>query len=101
VEESCAQTVWRRRLLAGKRHEDVEDELSRITTLTIWMALALFDDPERGGEVMSTLNNRQGLWAGNVFSRLKKGAHEGDAGDLRRLIRETQNLAGFLATLKS
>jgi hypothetical protein len=101
IEESCAQIVWRRRLRAGKRHEDIEDELSRVTTVNQWMALALFDDSERGGDVMSTLNKRQGPWAGDLFSRLKKAAHEGDTGDLKGLIKETQHLTGFVASLNS
>jgi hypothetical protein len=101
VEESCAQIVWRRWLRAGKRHEDIEDELSRVTTVNQWMSLALFHDSERGGDVMSTLNRRQGPWAGDVFSRLKKGAHEGDTGDLKGLIKETQHLTGFVASLNS
>ncbi len=50
---------------------------------------------------MSTLNRRQGPWAGDVFSRLKKGAHEGDTGDLKGLIKETQHLTGFVASLNS
>ena len=101
VEESCAQIVWRRRLRAGNRHQDIEDELSHVTTVNQWMALALFDDSERGGDVMSTLNKRQGPWAGDLFSRLKKGAHEGDTGDLKGLIKETQHLTGFVASLNS
>jgi len=99
LEESCAQLVWRRRLRAGQRHEAIEEELSRVTTVNQWMALALFNDSERGGDVMSTLNKRQGPWAGDLFSRLKKGAHEGDAGDLKGLIKEAKHLTGFVATL--
>ena len=101
VEESCAQIVWRRRLRAGRPHEDIEDELTRVTTVNQWMALALFDDPERGGDVMSTLNKRQGPWAGDLFSRLKKGAHEGDTGDLKALIKDTKHLTSFVGTLPS
>ena len=50
---------------------------------------------------MSTLNKRQGPWAGALFSRLKKGVHEGDTGDLKVLIKETQFLTGFVASLTS
>ena len=65
------------------------------------MALALFGDSERGGDVMSTLNKRQGPWAGDLFIRLKKGAYEGDTGDLKELIKDTQYLTGFVASLNS
>jgi hypothetical protein len=62
----------------------------------MWMAFALFDDPERGGEVMTTINSQLGRSAGDAFARLKRGAHEADTGDPRDLIRKTEQLSRFV-----
>jgi energy-coupling factor transporter ATP-binding protein EcfA2 len=97
LEESCAQVIWRRRLAAGKRHDEVEKEIEGLSTVTMWMALVLFDEIERGGEVMKRLNERLGPAAGNTFARLKKGAHEPDSGDLKLLVNYTEKLTQFVA----
>jgi energy-coupling factor transporter ATP-binding protein EcfA2 len=96
LEEACAQRVWTHRLAKGQRHEEIEREIQRVTTVTMWMAIALFDDPERGGDVMGALNNHLGRPAGDAFLRLKRGVHEADTGDLKDLIRKTEQITHFV-----
>ena len=63
------------------------------------MSLALFDDAERGGEVMARLNRSFGSWAGDVFKQCKDGAHQEVAGDLKMMIRDAEKLAGKIMEL--
>ncbi|MDP3719486.1 MAG: hypothetical protein Q8T13_17120 [Acidobacteriota bacterium] len=59
---------------------------------TTLAALALFDDRDRGGDVMARLN-KMGSWAGDAFKGCKEGAHQEFAGDIQLLIRDTEKLA--------
>ena len=62
------------------------------------MALALFDDEKRTGDVLSTLN-KVGAWAADVFRACKEGAHEKFTGDLESLIDDTRRLAAHVRSL--
>ena len=85
--------------MAGRLHGEVEEELRDAGKLTPLAALAFFDDKDRGGDVMKRLNQFGG-WAGDVFKQCKDGAHDGVAGDLRRLIDDTERLAGKILELR-
>ena len=83
----------RRRMLAdGRSHTDVEESLAKAGTLNTLAALALFDDRDRGGDVMARLN-RIGGWAGVAFKDCEEGAHQEFTGDIQLLIRDTEKLA--------
>ena len=62
-------------------------------------ALALFNDKEKGSDVMSRLN-RFGSWAGDVFKQCRDGAHGEVAGDLKLIIRDAEKLAGKVLELQ-
>ncbi|MGH9390957.1 MAG: hypothetical protein ACRD1Z_15175, partial [Vicinamibacteria bacterium] len=51
LEAACVKVVRRRRLERGEPHDDVEALLRTHTKLVPRLALALHDDPERGGDV--------------------------------------------------
>ncbi len=53
IEAACMEVVRRRRLGRGEAHTEVEVLLAVPGTLTRIAALALFDDPGRGGDVMA------------------------------------------------
>jgi len=91
IEAACTEVVRRRRLGRGERHAAVEELLLGLTTKQR-AALALFDDPGRARDVYTGLN-RFGRWAGDVFRAVNEGAHQGYAGDLSNLIRDTDGLA--------
>jgi ABC-type Mn2+/Zn2+ transport system ATPase subunit len=92
LEATFINVVRRRRLAAGRLHSEVEEELNDAGKLTPLAALALFDDKNRGGDVMKRLN-QFGPWAGDVFKQSKDGVHEAVAGDLKLMIEDTERLA--------
>jgi recombinational DNA repair ATPase RecF len=99
LEASMTSAIRRRLLNAGRPHADVEDELKEVTTVTSLAALALFDDAEKGGDVMKKLN-QIGSWAGDVFRQCKEGTHKAAEGDLNLMINDAEKLARKLAELK-
>lgn len=92
LEAACQEKVRTRRLAAGARHADVERALADAHTLYQVAALALFDDPDRGGEVMPRLH-QYGPWAVNAFKAAKDGTHAGYPGDLKALVTDAGRLA--------
>ena len=99
LETALASAVRRRRLGRGERHREVELTIDSATSLNSLAALALFDDSNRGGEVMRTINNKFGRQAGDVFVGVKKGAHHGFRGDCSDLVRQVRRLARQLEAL--
>jgi hypothetical protein len=99
LEASFISLIRRRRLVAGRLHAEVEEELKDAGKLTPLAALALFDDKDKGGDVMKRLN-QFGPWAGDVFKQAKEGVHEAVAGDLKSMINDTEKLAGKIVELK-
>lgn len=93
MEAACADTVRRRRLGRGEPHDAVEATLMGQSTFLQRLALALFDDPDRSGEVMAHLNNKFGSWAGDAVKTANKGSHELTPGDLKDLVHQSRRLA--------
>lgn len=97
LEAACVETVRRRRLGRGDRHDEVESALSDARTLMHWAALAFFDDVRRTGEVFQRAN-RFGRWAGDALRACKEGAHAPGA-DLPSLVEHTARLARAIEEL--
>lgn len=95
VEAGCKEAVRRRRLMRGERHAEVEELLDKHDRLTAVVALALFDDAERAGEVFRKLNDF-GRWAGDALKACNEGAHEGHGGELLPLVNDVEKLARWL-----
>ncbi len=98
LEAAMTRCVRRRRLGRGTPHAEVAAALAGAQGLVALAALALFDDPERGGEVYRSLNNRFGAQATDAFRACNEGAHGGYDGPLHQLIRDTRSLARGLAS---
>jgi len=98
LEASFITVLRRRRLAAGRLHGEVEEELKKAGKLTPLAALALFDDREKGSDVMKRLN-KFGSWAGDVFMQCKEGAHNEVEGNLQLIIRDTERLAAKILEL--
>lgn len=92
LEAACQEAVRARRLAAGARHADVERALIDAHTLNQVAALALFDNPDRGDQVIPRLR-RYGPWAVDAFRAARSGTHAGYQGDLRSLVSATGRLA--------
>jgi hypothetical protein len=86
-------------LAAGRRHADVEADIEGCRTTTQKAALALFDDSDRGGDVLKRLN-LFGRWAGDVFQELKEGAHTASTGNLELMARDAERLTRELLNLR-
>ena len=63
IESACYEIIRARRLSRGDSHVSVEDAITEPTTLVSRLALAIFDDAGRGGEVYTWLNRNAGSWA--------------------------------------
>jgi len=74
LEAACIEAVRRRRLGRGDTHVEVETALGAANTLNQKAALAFFDDPARGGEVLARCNmvTRGGA---DAFQQSQKGTH--------------------------
>jgi len=98
VEAACADAVRRRRLKAGAMHQDIEASLDDAETLRQCLALAMFDDATKAGEVGRKLEN---WWKGAdaVARALNEGAHGDYEGSLESLTRGAECLADHVGKL--
>jgi energy-coupling factor transporter ATP-binding protein EcfA2 len=97
LEAGAIEAVRRRRIGRGERHAEVEQLLGGITRLTVFAAVALFDDENRHGDVYARLQSEYGSRALSAFKRANVGAHQPAEGDLRDLVRDSAVLARGLA----
>ena len=99
VEAACVDAVRRRRLKAGAMHHEIEALLDGADSLRKRLALALFDDVTKAGDVGRSLSNR---WSGSdaVARALNEGAHGEYDGGLERLTRDAERLAARLGELQ-
>jgi hypothetical protein len=58
LEAACTEVVRRRRIGRGEPHAEVDAELERVNSTLGYLALALFDDRNRAGDVYAALNRR-------------------------------------------
>lgn len=93
LEAACTLVVRRRRLARGEAHADIDAALDGATTLYRHMALALFDDAGRSGDVLGTVNNRFGRDAADAMKAANAGVHETVPVDLRAIERLARALA--------
>ena len=93
VESACYEIVRARRLGRGDSHATVEEAISEPTTLVSRLALAIFDDAGKGGEVYAWLNKNIGSWAYDTVQTCNKGAHPGgSAFDAAGLVSDARKL---------
>jgi len=97
VEAVCFEIVRRRRLSRGDPHQAVEDTLTATHRLVPRLALAIFDDPERAGDVYTWLNNHVGVWATDLVKALNTGSHH-TMGSPRAVLERASDLVGKLRT---
>jgi hypothetical protein len=100
LEAVAVEVVRRRRLQRGEPHEDVEALLNAQTKLIPRLALVLYDDAERGGDVYSGVNNRFGKWQGDTVRACNEGAHKGlPSGDAFGFVKNVEQLVKGLQEL--
>ncbi|MGI5179496.1 AAA family ATPase [Dactylosporangium sp. CA-152071] len=97
LEYACQRVVWRVRTARGERHASIEETLQHAQKTTTLFALALFDDPDRGGDVLRHLRNAYGGWAVNAYDLSRKAVHGNHpVPDLPGFVRDTRRLAEAL-----
>lgn len=99
VEAAAIDCVRRRRLKRGQPHAEVEDLLVSTTKLYPRVSLALFDDPDRSGDVLGHVHNKYGKAAADALAWCNKGAHAGGSGDLLQRVDDLAKLARAIAAL--
>jgi recombinational DNA repair ATPase RecF/uncharacterized Zn finger protein (UPF0148 family) len=100
LEAVCIDVVRRRRLTRGDSHQSVEELFETHRKLMPRLALALFDDAEKTGEVYKSLKNRVGPWQVDTVKLCNEGAHKGFPGDdPLSFVRNVEKLAGELVKL--
>ena len=92
LEAACVTVIRTRRLRAGASHDDLDALLAEHVKLYPLMALALFDDAVRVGDVLARLKKLADRGP-EVFKACNAGAHESFDGDLDGLVYDTERLA--------
>jgi hypothetical protein len=80
------------------RHGDVEKVIAGANKLSKSFALAMFDDVDRGGEVLTKLKNWNPRFA-DTYQACNRGAHSAHVGDPVDLVNDTRALVNKLGTL--
>jgi hypothetical protein len=97
MEAACVEVVRSRDLSAGVAHSVVERTLDDAShSLQDMVAVALFGNASRAGEVPGRLRVLAGQGCVNAFWAAKKGVHDPQHGDLKLLIDDTDRLARAL-----
>lgn len=91
IEAACIEVIRRRRIGVGEPHADVERVLEANTSLNARMALALWNDPRRGGEVAGRVRT-WGEGIADAWGISNRGTHAGYGGDLAELVRNARTL---------
>ncbi|MEE3922113.1 hypothetical protein V2I01_38920 [Micromonospora sp. BRA006-A] len=81
---------------AARRHRG--GRRGRVPRLTTTVALALFDDAGRGGDVLGYLGRRHGSRAVNAYKACKEGVHGAYLSGLPELVSDVRHLADALRT---
>ena len=95
---ACTDAFRRRRIGRGEPHAGTDELLIEARTLMQKLALALFDDAGRAGEVLARINRTDRGWA-DAVRWANRGAHgSGDAAiDLLPMVIATERLAQWLS----
>ncbi|MFJ8582243.1 AAA family ATPase [Micromonospora sp. NPDC093277] len=97
IEAACHRIVWRRRVARGVPHDDIEAAIVAATRrLTTTVALAMFDDAGRGGDVLGHLGRRHGQRAVGAYQACREGVHGTYLADLPGLVADARHLAKAL-----
>lgn len=75
LEAACIEAIRRRRLAKGEQHDRVEALLEDNPKLLPRLALAMYDDAGRAGDVLKGVGNKFGKWMPDVVQACNKGAH--------------------------
>jgi hypothetical protein len=98
VEAAAANMVRRRAVEAGTSLDAADEQLDEARTLRETLALALFGEAGRQGEVATEVRKRYGTHAASLVSELNRGSH-GQALDPQTLKRLPDSTRDFIQQL--
>ncbi len=96
LEAACVSAFLRRRLGKGERHLDVQEQVGRCDKLLQKVALVLFDDPQRAGDVLARFNADNRRQDADLLQACNKGSHFGVQGAGIEFVRRAESLANEL-----
>ena len=98
MEAACADAFRRRRIGRGEPHAGTDEVLNDARTLMPKLALVLFDDATRTGEVLARINGADRGWA-DAVRWANRGAHgpADAAADLPPMVSATERLVRWLS----
>jgi len=101
IEAACLESGRRRLLRIGMGLHECEEKWADAPRLLPRIAIALYGDADRAGDVYGTLNNKFGPWAADTARACNEMAHSGapEGSDLKELINSAESLAKELAAL--
>ena len=100
LEAAATEVVRRRRIGRGEAHAAVAGTLEGASTLLTKLALALFDDGGRAGDVMTSVRNRWGTRAADAVGMANRGSHEGVPQEAwAGLVGDTERVAASIRAL--
>jgi hypothetical protein len=99
IDAACSEAVRRRRLARGQRHSDIEEMLAACSGTKSFVSLALFDEPDRAGDVLPRLD-KQSKAFGDAYRMCNEGAHGVEVGARVGFIRQVEQLARWLQAQK-
>ena len=76
LEAASTEVVRRRRIGRGEAHAAVEETLTGARTLLQKLALAVFDNIDRAGDVLPHINAKWGREAGDAVAWSNRGSHD-------------------------
>ncbi len=99
IEAACLESGRRRLLGIGMGLDECEEKWADAVRLLPRIAIALYGDADRAGDVYGTLNNKFGRWAADTARACNEMAHSGapEGTDLKGLINSAESLAKELA----
>ncbi len=99
IETACIATIRRRRIGNGEPHASVDRALESAKGTNTLMAMALHDDPDKGNEVLTRLNNKLGRATTDAYQAIRSGAHGTWTGAYGELIRHAESIARYVESL--
>ena len=99
MEAACTEVVRRRRIGRGEPHAHTDKVLSDARTLMHKLALALFDNSGRTGEVLARINRADRAWA-DAVTWANRGTHGADDAflDVPSVVGSTERLTRWLGS---
>ena len=99
IETACLESGRGRLLAGGMSLDECEATWATADRLLPRVAIALYGNPDRAGDVYGTLNNKFGSWAADTVRHCNTMTHAGASKgtDLKDLISRSESLATKLA----